>query len=179
MRVGTAIAPIAIVLTLPFAAGAQPSTLRGLGVEERLDEPSRFERARAASAESPPFVFVQLFVPRNLVEIEPGVYAFDVLDERMSVLEGATVLLALEGMPRTAEGGEAWRNYVLAVAERYSGKVRGFVLGSSDTEAPRTQVETYAYLIKLAAIQVRSVRSDALLIEGDGRPREPDWVESL
>lgn len=179
MRVGTAIAPIAIVLTLPCAAGAQPSTLHGLGVDERLDEPSGFERARAAGAKSPPFVFLQLFVPRNLVEIEPGVYAFDVLDKRMSGLEGVAVLLALEGMPRTAEGGEAWRNYVLAVAERYSGKVRGFVLGSSDTEAPPPQVKTYAYLIKLAAIQLRSVRSDALLLEGDGKPRDSDWVESL
>ena len=182
MRVGTAIAPITIVLTLPFAAGAQPSMLRGLGVDERLDEPSAFERARAAGASGSRSLFVQLFVPRSLVETQPGVYAFDLLDQRMSVLEGATILLALGGMPRTAEAGESWRSYVLAVAERYSSKVRGFVLGSTDSNtpwAPRPQVETYAYLIKLAAIQVRSIRSDALLIEGDGRPREPDWVESL
>jgi len=179
MRAGTAIAPFAIVLTLPFAAGAQPPTLRGLGVDERLDEPSGFERARAASVMNPTSVFVQLIVPRNLVETQGGIYAFDVLDERMSSLEGVTVLLALEGMPGTAGGGEAWKNYVRALAERYSGKVRGFVLGSSDTGAPRPPVPTYAYLIKLAAIQVRSVLSDALLLEGDGKPREPDWVESL
>jgi len=153
--------------------------LRGVGVEERLDETSWFERARGASAAIPPSVFVQLFVPRNLVETQGGIYAFDVLDERMSSLEGVPVLLALEGMPLTAEGGEAWRKYVLALAERYSGKVRGFVLGRSDTGAPRPTVPTHAYLIKLAAIQVRSVLPDALLIEGDGKPREPDWVESL
>src|SRR3990172_9893594 len=167
-------------MALPRDAGrVQASMVRGLGVDERLDEPSAFERARAAGASGSRSLFVQLFVPRSLVETQPGVYAFDLLDQRMSVLEGATLLLALGGMPRTAEAGESWRSYVLAVAERYSSKVRGFVLGSPDSNAPRPQVETYAYLIKLAAIQVRSIRSDALLIEGDGRPREPDWVESL
>jgi len=162
-------AAIAFVLAVPTVAFSQ--MIRGIGIDERLDQPSRFARA-------PEHVFVHLIVPRNAVETSSGSYAFAALDERLAVLEGSTVLLALEGMPASAEGARLWQDYVLAVAERYRGKVVGYVLGRGEGEAP-SQIETYAYLLKLAAIQIRSVDPRVVLLEGDGRSHDPQWVDSL
>lgn len=170
------VAAVALALTLPFAGNAQPPPLRGIGFDQRLDQPSPLEPERA---ESSALLFVQLYVPRELVESRPGDFAFDALDARISALHGVAVLLALEGMPQAADEGESWREYVRRVAERYGARVRGFVLGIPDAGSRPASLEDYAYLAKLAAVEIRSVRADALLFEGDGRPREPAYVDSL
>jgi len=171
---------LASVLCLPFASSAQTPSLRGLGVDERLDEPPQFARARdAIGVVPPPFVFVRLIVPRKSVETAPGVYTFRALDARMATLQGSPVLLTLEGIPPTAEEGEPWRKYVLAVSQRYRGKVIGYILGHFDRETSPSDPETYAYLLKLAAVQVRSVDDKALVFESHVGPPEPEWIVSL
>ena len=163
---------IACLLIFPVVVTAQMSTIRGVGADERLDQPSRF-------AHAPVSVFVQLIVPRNAIETLSGSYSFDDLDDRLAALEGSTVLLGLEGMPASTEEESRWQDYVLAVAERYRDQVQGYILGRTDGNAPERNVETYSYLLKLAAVQIRTVDLDAVLFEGDARPREPEWLESL
>jgi hypothetical protein len=168
------------VLCLPFVSRAQTTSLRGLGVDERLDEPPQFARARdAIGVVPPPFVFVRLIVPRESVEAAPGVYTFLALDARMATLQGSPVLLTLMGIPPTAEEGEPWRKYVLAVSQRYRGKVSGYILGHFDRETSPSDPETYAYLLKLAAVQVRSVDDTALVLESHASPPEPEWSALL
>ena len=178
-------AAIAFALAWPIVASGQDSQasptrkLQGIGVDEHLDQPSQLVRARDASgAQPPPFVFVQLIVARNSVETLVGNYAVVDLDARITALEGTPVLLALEGMPATTDEEAGWQSYVLAIAERYRGKVVGYVLGRARGAAP-SQIETYAYLLKLAAIQIRSVDRKAVVLEGDGRSHEPQWIDSL
>ncbi len=173
MRAGAA---AAVLWIFPIAAAAQPPALHGIGIDERLGERAVLEPSEGKTT---PEIFVQLFVPRALVERAPGEYAFEALDERMRRLEGATVLLVLEGMPGAAEAGEAWRSYVRAVAERYASNIRGFVLGRTDPAATEPTPGTYAFLLKLAAVQIRSVRPDSLLLEGDGRVKEPERLSAL
>ncbi len=165
----------AALATLPSAALTQERVLRGLGIDERLDEPSHLPSA----VNAPPELFVRLAVPRESVEVEPSVYSFDRLDERMSALEGVQVLLALEGMPKTAEGSEAFRRYVLAVSERYRGRVAGYVLGELDEGSEAPEIATYAFLLKLAAIQIRSIDEGAVVLESHLRPAEPAFFEAL
>jgi len=169
-------AAVAFALASSSVASGQDSqasptwTPRGIGVDEHLDQPSQWMRARDASgAQPPPFVFVQLIVARSAVETLGGNYAFSELDARITALEGTPVLVALEGMPATTDEESRWQSYVLAMAERYRGKVVGYVLGRADGDgdAP-SQIETYAYLLKLAAIQIRTVDRKAVLRAGDG-----------
>ena len=139
-------AAIAFVLAWPIVASGQDSQasptwkLRGIGVDEHLDQPSQLVRVREASgAQPPPFVFVQLIVARNAVETLVGNYAFVDLDARITALEGTPVLLALEGMPATTDEEAGWQSYVLAIAQRYRGKVVGYVLGRAQGAAPPAQ----------------------------------------
>ena len=145
-------AAIAFALGWPIVTAGQDSQasptwkLRGIGVDEHLDQPSQLVRAREASGDQPPpFVFVQLIVARSAVETLGGNYTFGELDARIAALEGTPVLLALEGMPATTDEELRWQSYVLAMAERYRGKVVGYVLGRADRDgdAPN-QIETYA-----------------------------------
>jgi hypothetical protein len=122
---------------------------------------------------------VHLVVERGLVEPTPGERTFDALDARMSILEGWPVLMALEGLPATAEEGVAWESYVLAVSQRYRDRVLGYLLGASDDDAGVEDVATYAFLVKLAATQIRSADPDALVLEGNGRPRDAETIASL
>ena len=61
------------------------------------------------------------------IETRGGNYAFGDLDARITALGGTPVLLALEGMPATTDEEPRWQSYVLAIAERYRGKVVGYV----------------------------------------------------
>ncbi len=111
-------AAIAFALAWPIVASGQDSQasptwkLRGIGVDEHLDQPSQLVRAREASgAQPPPFVFVQLIVARDAVETLSGNYAFGELDARITALEGTPVLLALEGMPARTDEEPRWQRY--------------------------------------------------------------------
>ena len=107
-----------------------------------------------------------------------SIYIDDLDNPILSVAVDLDVLLALEGMPATTDEEAGWQSYVLTMAERYRGKVVGYVLGRAEGDAP-SQIETYAFLLKLAAIQIRTVDRRAVLLTGDGRSHEPQWIDSL
>lgn len=167
-------AALALALT-SVVAHAQPSTSstpKAIGIDERLDEPT-------ALAAAPASAWVRLVVPRHAIETKTRSYTFDALDERLRMLEGADVYLSLEGIPESIDDESSWQDYVLALAERYRGRVRGYFLGLDDDGGPDRSAQTYAYLVKLAAVQIKTVDVDATLIAEDGRARGSEWFERI
>ena len=69
---------------------------------------------------------------------------------------------------------EPWRQFVRAVAERSRGNVAGYQIGEVPAGAA-PDVNRYVYLLKLAAVQIRSVDSGALVLQGRIPASEVDW----
>jgi hypothetical protein len=173
--------PLALFLAAPLGGWAQPeseramspsaptSRFRGFGITETLGEPSRIERLRSAAGfDSSSPLTVELVVSRPLIEPTPSELTFDDLDERISELDGFTVLVTLRGMPSSELDAPGWGSYVRAMAARYRGRVGGYVLGAPDDNAESPDVSTFVYLLKLGATQIRSEDTDALVFVGRG-----------
>src|SRR6185503_18102877 len=84
------------------------------------------------------------------------------------------VILALGALPATDGGLEPWRRFVRAVAERGRGKVAGYQVGQIQSGAV-PDVGRYVYLLKLAAVQIRSVDSAALFLQGAVPAADLEW----
>lgn len=167
---------VGLALLLLVSAGspaAQEPTLPRFGFDERLDEPSLL-----STSESPD-ILVRLVVHRDLVEPSPGELTFDALDERVALHRARPVLLALRGLPPSVDEGPAWERYVLAVSERYRGRVVGYELALPGVGGIAPDAASYAYLLKLAATQIRSVDPHAILLQGGGRARDPETIAAL
>ena len=84
------------------------------------------------------------------------------------------VVLALGRVPAADGDVEPWRQFVRAVAERSRGHVAGYQVGEVQAGAA-PDVNRYVYLLKLAAVQIRAVDSDALVLQGGIPASEVDW----
>ena len=73
------------------------------------------------------------------------------------------VLLAIRAAPVDAASAVPWQESIRALAERYDGVV-GWQIGAAASATTGTGLQTYAYFLKLASVQVRSVRPSALVL---------------
>ena len=143
--------------------------LRGIGIEESLaDESTLAAILEGSGLGRPSFpLFVMLRVPRAQVEIAPGSYAVDALDERLDALRqlGAQVVVALDGLPLTIDESESWAQYLLAIVRQTRGRATGFLLAETAADELLSDPELYSYILRLSAVQIRSEEPDALVIE--------------
>jgi hypothetical protein len=157
--------------------------LTGIGIDDWLpNEPIAVEAfLTPASDDATPTRFVRLLVPQAALETDSGEYSFDQLDARVDAYSdlGVSILIALWDPPSSLDHVEPWRLYVLSVAERYRGRVRGYFLGSGAENATLPDPEIYAYILKLTATQLSSADPEALIIEGHARIADVEWLESL
>ena len=84
------------------------------------------------------------------------------------------VVLSLGNLPSDEAGVEPWRRFIRAVADRGRGKVAAYQIGAIRANAA-PDVSRYVYLLKLAAVQIRSVDDSALVLQGAIPAREIEW----
>src|SRR5262245_54460980 len=146
-----------LVLALLAAAGdvvaqdVRPAVFRAVGFEESLDEAPVLAAAidAAGLGKDPLPVFVRLTVGRL-----DGV-ALSQLDARVGLYatRKIPVFLVFSVLP-PSDAAEPWRQAVRGLAERFRGRIAGYQIGVAG--ALPAAPAPYAFLVKLAAVQVRS-----------------------
>ena len=84
------------------------------------------------------------------------------------------VVLALGRFPAGDPDVEDWRQTIRAIAEGSHGRVAGYQVGEVQAGAD-PDVSRYVYLLKLAAVQLQSADTGAMIIQGSISPRDADW----
>jgi hypothetical protein len=170
-RVQVAIALAASVLLAPARGLAADAKLRGIAIDQPL------------AAEPPPADLLQSAPTIIRLSMEETAFtgpAVGAVITRLQAVLGvyqsrhATVVLALGRVPAADSDVEAWRQFLQLVAERSRGRVAGYQIGAVQAGAP-PDVNRYVYLLKLAAVQIRAVDSDALVLQGGIPASEIDW----
>jgi hypothetical protein len=171
LRVRVALALAAFVLLVPARSLAAGARLRGIAIDQRLD------------ADPLPVDLTRLLPTIVRLSIEESVFsgvAAETILARLQVVLGSyrsrhqAILLALGPVPGSDSDVEPWRQFLRAVAERSRGNVVGYQIGEVQTGAS-PDVNRYVYLLKLAAVQIRSIDPDALVLQGRIPASEIEW----
>lgn len=139
-------------------------------------------QAGVSGAELP--FFVRLIVDSSSLRTSGGAIDFDPLDRRLAVYKALNVrvLLALVGQTTPeARAGER-RQFLRALAERYRGQVFGYQIGvtaGQDGTPSRPPASAYAFDLKLAAIQIRSVDPQAFIVQTEVTGLDLEWQSEL
>jgi hypothetical protein len=148
-------------------AAAEEWPLRGWGVDERLEDPSVIAAAlRDASAKTgdlPLFVRLDIGVNPSAADSEKGLSAIDTRVREYEAL-GIPVLLVVDIGSEPAGQSDAWVRRVRAIGERFRGRVAGYQIGRTLGTDPRA----YAFLLKLAAVQLRSIDTTSIVVQATG-----------
>lgn len=168
---GIAVAASLFLLTVSPTFAAPPA-LRGIAFDERLDSES-------LPADLPPAVPVIARIALDLTALT-GDAASAALDRLQSRLDGyrrrsVPVILAIPTLPSDDVAVEAWRVALRSIADRGRGIVAAFEIGEAASASSLPDVNRYVYLLKLAAVQIRSVDADALVVQGSVVPDAVDW----
>jgi hypothetical protein len=154
-----------------LAADATGPKLRGIAIDQRLDaEPLPADLPRIVptivrlSVEDTTFAGPAADAALARLQVVLGVYQ----SRRM------TVVLALGRLPSADSDVEPWRQFIRAVAARSRGNVAGYQIGEVQAGAA-VDVNRYVYLLRLAAVQIRSVDSGALVVQGGIPASDVDW----
>jgi len=168
---------LGVLILLASARGqAQTMKLRGIAVDQNLgDQPLAagmtaavpaivrlsFDTATLAAAAEQPAALSQL---QRLLDVHAS--------------RNTQVVLALGAMPPSDADVEPWRELLRTIAERSRGKVAAYQIGRIQNGAD-TDVTRYVYLLKLAALQIHSVDSDALVLQGGIPVTESVWQQRV
>jgi hypothetical protein len=150
---------------------AAETSLRGIAIDQRLDADPLPDDLSPG-------------VPTIVrVSIDRTVFAGSAVDAPLARLESlldvygkrrTRVVIALGALPATDEQVEPWREYLRAVAERGRDRVAAYQIGGIARGAP-PDVNRYVYLLKMAALQIRSVDTTALVLQGAISSAETEW----
>jgi hypothetical protein len=171
VRVRAVIALGVSVLLAPAHGLAADVKLRGIAIDRRLDDtplPADLPRmvptiVRLSIDET---AFTGPAADATLTRLQ------DVIGQYQS--RQMAVVLALGGLPAADSDVEPWRRFIRVVAERSRGHVAGYQIGAVQAGAA-PDVNRYVYLLKLAAVQIRAVDPDALVLQGGIPASEVDW----
>lgn len=185
-RVFSIVASIAVFLLfrVPVASAAG---FHGLGIDETLSAEPALDRALTGAALAPAELplFVRLLVSRGEIETAPGDSHYEALEARIDLYarRGIPVVLALTDPLPGPDQVEPWRQFLRALAARTAARVKAFEFeaarGGTLAPAPRPPAKDFAYVLKLSAVQVRSVDPTALVVLGGLRSADSAWMESL
>src|SRR5262245_42149744 len=149
---------------------ADPS-LRGIALEDRLE-------ASPLPSDLPPTLpmIARLTLDPTAFAGATAAASLDALLARLDVYHtrNVTVIVAFRGLPPSDADVASWRQILRTVAEGARGKVAAYQIGEFDT-AVEPDVNRYVFLLKLAAVLIRSVDSEALVIEGTIPAAALDW----
>jgi hypothetical protein len=162
------------LLVAPVRAASAAPPLRGVAVEERLDaEPLPSDLPANLS------LIVRLTINPEQFTGQNADAALQRLQERLAFYQSRKVLvvLAVGAFPATDDAVEQWRQFIRAVAARGLGKVAAYQVG--DVQADTPAVDRFVYLLKLASVQIRSVDSAALVIQGNVPAAAAEWLQRV
>jgi hypothetical protein len=162
------------LLVAPVRAASAAPPLRGVAVEERLDaEPLPSD----LPANLP--LIVRLTINPEQFTGQNADAALERLQERLALYQTRKVLvvLAIGAFPATDDAVEPWRQFIRAVAALGRGKVAAYQVG--DVQADTPAVDRFVYLLKLASVQIRSVDSAALVIQGNVPAAAAEWLQRV
>jgi hypothetical protein len=158
------LAAAALLGVLATSASAEAGwVVRGIGVEERLDDPPIVSTAAPAGDLA---LTVSLVVVERQFRGSEAAAAFARLDARLALYRtrNIPVVLVFGSLPAGDEI-EPWIQSVRGIAARERGKIAAYEIGTISA-APRTDARTYAFALKQAAVQIRAADPDALIAEG-------------
>jgi hypothetical protein len=163
-----AVMVVVVVVTAP-AQSAAAAPLRGVTIDLALDaEPLAADLPRTVPT------IVRVAVP------EPPTGTTDAILKRLDDVlrlyqdRRIQVVLALGTLPTTDTAADTWRQFVRAVAERARGRVVAYQVGEVRPGAV-PEITRYVYLLRMAAVQIRSVNPDAIVLQGTVPIGETDW----
>ena len=146
---------LVVVPSSPALASAE-GILRGIGVEERLEDPPRLALVLGVTEGLPERmpIFVHLAVDRPALEPSPGQFELKALLDRVSLYNrlGVRLVLNLGALPLDTTTVDGWGAFVHAVASRCEGRVQAYQFSLADGEA----LPQAAFVLKRAAIEVRA-----------------------
>jgi hypothetical protein len=147
------------------------------GLEDRLgvsDVLTALERARVAAADLRVFVRLSVDWPA-LARASAGDWS--ALDERLAAYQrrGFPVLLAID--PRGApQNTDTWIPMLQAVARHLRGRVAGYQI---EAVVPRPAAREYAFLLKLASVQIRAIDPQAAIAQVAARSEDASWLAGV
>jgi hypothetical protein len=163
--------PALIVLCGIFGvqeASAEPQALRGMAIDETLDAPPVLSEAMAKgiAASSLPLL-VRLAIEESSFRGAAATSAFARLDARFDLYRtrDVTVILALGAFPESDPDVDEWLETVRSIAGHLKGQVRAYQVGDV-TRASLPDADRYAYVLKRAATEIKSVDPEALVLQG-------------
>jgi len=148
-----------VTAPLPARAQTQPAAavLRGLGVDEALDGPPILVPAleRIASPTARPPAFVRLIVSWTAVRELVASASWQALDARLADYArlSVPVVLSVADSPVKESDGAAFANAMRVLATHARGRVAAYQFDVAD---PAFDAAAVAYVLKLAAVQVRA-----------------------
>ncbi len=171
------------MLAVPAAAQSVSRTpIAGVGVDERLDAAAMLVPALASAGvhASDINTFARLFVPWATLDAARTSGRWDALDARLDGLRQAAVpvLLVIENAPVSLDQSASWPDAIRAVAAHTRGRVVGFEIDVPRAPS-RPDARTYAYFLKLAAVQIRSVDPGSVIAQTSIGRADVEWEASL
>lgn len=166
-----------LIASVLSALAATPP-LKGLGIDETLDTgpvlAEALDRVRPR-ADTP--LFVRLILRR--ADLAPGADSAR-LESRLDLYarRRVPVMLVVADPPLDVAAVDAWRLEFRALVERCRGKVAGYQMGDRLT-GNRATPAAYAYLLKFAAVQARSIDPGLLVFQAGLSPDSTAWLEEL
>ncbi len=165
-----------------WAQTSSRAPIKGVGVDERLDDPAALAPALASAGikASDIGAFVRLLVPWATLDAARASGRWETIDARIDEARrvSAPVLVAVEHTPIVVDGSTAWSDAVRAVADHLKGRVAGYEI-DVEAGAARPDARAYAFFIRLAAVQIRSVDPEATVAQTPVADADRDWQVSL
>ena len=165
--------------TAQTPATTRTALLRGLGVDEPLTAPAvlapAMDRARITAADFP--LFVRVIVDWSDISASLTSGRWNALDARLAVYESKKipVLLDLHDTAVSVDRSAEWPGQIRALAAHVRGKVAGVQI---DVETPRPDPKTYAFFVRIAAVQWRSVDPSIFVAMTDVGLADADWLRA-
>lgn len=161
------------LIAAAWPAGAQTpasaSALRGLGVDETLEGPSVLVAAlnRLRVPAPGPSAFVRLIVPWPAIRDAVSSSSWQGLDARLADYTrlSVPVVLSVTGMPTRESEGAAFADAMRALAAHARNRVTAYQLDVADRSFDPAAA---AFVLKLAAVQIRAADPRALTIQMSG-----------
>jgi hypothetical protein len=122
---------------------------------------------------------VRLIVPASTLAADSaGRWA--AYDERLSAYArlSVPVLVSIQPGPVSADAAEAWATLLRTVAERSRGRVAGYQI-ERPADGPLPDPRVYAFLLKRAAVQIKSIDAGAIVMQATIRVSDAAWQTSV
>ena len=149
-----------------------------VGLEDRLEEPSpvlaALARSRAAAGDLRAYVRLSV----DWVTIERAAAGdWAALDERFAAYarRAIPVLLSISPPGRPPETG-GWPSVLQSVARHLRGRVAGYQI---EAALPRPDAREYAFLLKLASVQIRAIDPQARVAQAVARSEDVTWLSAV